>query len=505
VHGPRNSCADPVQAAELTADRARHTVEAMKPRIIVAGLGETGTDLIHKLRLNWDVVGIDPDPAAVDLLYGAVDADGAVTLFHGDATSGLILRKASVEGAHGIVACTGDDEVNFEVLHLARHGYQIENRYALMYSLDWEERYKAEEIEVVSQDRACAAILESRVERGQKVATGVGLGHGEIVEVEVLPNSSVVNHTLAELRPRRWLVGAIYRDGQLIVPHGDTIIEPGDRVLLIGDPAMLPSIASLIRSGASEFPLQYGSHVVALRGPDVEHVVKEAAYLIRETRADRFEVVACAGDESRLRALTRKVERTEVPFEISCSAEEEMGSLVEEADRRDVGILVVPPEPLGLLKRLGLGRSRTAKMIDLVTSPVLMTRGTFPYRTVMLVLAELPFHPAAAQVAIDLARLLGAELQLGVVHQPDLVAGADLRGEVEARRREIENLAGMYHIEMNTRVMEGNPVEEVERASADVDLLVLPYRKGRKAFLTRPDVGLNLIHRARCSVMVMPH
>jgi len=58
---------------------------------------------------------------------------------------------------------------------------------------------------------------------------------------------------------------------------------------------------------------------------------------------------------------------------------------------------------------------------------------------------------------------------------------------------------------MNTRVMEGNPVEEVERASADVDLLVLPYRKGRKAFLTRPDVGLNLIHRARCSVMVMPH
>lgn len=477
----------------------------MKPRIIVAGLGETGTDLIHKLRLNWDVVGIDPDPAAVELLRGAVDADGTVTLFQGDATSGLILRKASVQGAHAIVACTGDDEVNFEVLHLARHGYDIENRYALMYRLDWEQRYKAEDVEVVSQDRACAAILESRVERGQKVATGVGLGHGEIVEVEVLPNSSVINYTLAELRPKRWLVGAVYRDGQLIVPHGDTTIQPGDKVLLIGDPSLLPSIASLIRSGESEFPLQYGSHVVALCGPQVESVVAEAAYLIRETRADLFELVACEGDETRLQRMTHLVEREQIPYEFSCSADGTLGSLAEEADRRDVGIMVVPHEPLGFLRRIGLGRSRTARLIDLVASPVLMTRNSFPYRKIMLVLAELPFHPAAAQVAIDLARMLRAELQLGVVHQPDLVAGADLRNEVTERRREIENLAGMYHIEMKTVVMEGNPILEVEKASASVDLLVLPHRRGRRGFLTCPDVGQNLIHRAKCSVMVMPH
>ena len=82
MHGPRNSCADPVQAAELTADRARHTVEAMKPRIIVAGLGETGTDLIHKLRLNWDVVGIDPDPAAGGSLDGVLRSGG---VGHGEA------------------------------------------------------------------------------------------------------------------------------------------------------------------------------------------------------------------------------------------------------------------------------------------------------------------------------------------------------------------------------------------------------------------------------------
>ena len=38
----------------------------------------------------------------------------------------------------------------------------------------------------------------------------------------------------------------------------------------------------------------------------------------------------------------------------------------------------------------------------------------------------------------------------------------------------------------------------------DFDLLVLPYRRKRRSSLTRPDVGQNLLHRARCSVLVMP-
>ena len=62
----------------------------------------------------------------------------------------------------------------------------------------------------------------------------------------------------------------------------------------------------------------------------------------------------------------------------------------------------------------------------------------------------------------------------------------------------------MYHVDIRTVVFEGNPIVEIEKASADYDLMVLPFRRGHKAFLTRPDVALNLLHRARCSVMVMP-
>lgn len=476
----------------------------MKPRILLAGLGETGTELAKRLVLNWDVVGIDPDESTFAGLPGRESECDALDLHKGDATSALVLRRTEPEGVHGAVACTGSDETNFETLRLAKEMFGIQNRVALMYTLEWKDRYEREGIEVVSQDYACAAVLESRVARGQKVAANVGLGEGEIMEVEVLPNSSVVGRPLKELRPMRWIVGAIYRNKRLIVPHGDTIIEKGDRVLIIGDPDILPSIATLIRTGESEFPLQHGSHVVALYDARVEGLLEEIGYLIENTRAGKLEVIACNVDAPALSSLGQACESASIAYESSCAALGTIPSLLHEARGRDVGVLVLPPERISFLASLGLGRSRTSRILDLVTSPVLVARKTLPYRRVMLVLAELPFDTMGAQLAIDVVRMVDAELVLGVVHQPELVVGTELREEVEAKRQEIVNLAGMYHVKVEQLVMDGNPIREVVAASKDFDLLVLPQRRRKRAFLTRPDIGLNLIHKASCSVMVMP-
>lgn len=478
----------------------------MKPRILLAGLGETGMALAARLSANWDVIGIDPQRPALAGQSSLQQAakHGSLRLLQGDATSALVLSKAGLDGILAAVACTGSDEVNLEVLRLARQQHGITNRIALMYSRDWEDRYNAEEIDVVDQDLACASILEARIQRGIKVATSVGLGMGEVVEVEVLPSSSVIGRKLAELHPRRWLVAAVYRQRELIVPHGDTELAAGDRVLLVGEPDILPAIATLVRTGEPEFPLQYGSHIVGLCGPRTARLLEETAYLLEVTRAERFEAIACRGQQQRLQDLARRCAEAGIRYETTCSAQDTVASLLEEHARRDVGVLILPPEPLPLRSRIGLGRSATARIIDMAGSPVLIARSTFPYRRILLVLAELPFRNEAAHLAIDVVRTIGAELHLGLVHQPNLVVGPELRDEMEERRREVENLAGLYHVEVRTRVLEGNPIAEICKASRDFDLLVLPYRKGRKAFLTRPDVGLNLIHRAHCSVMVMP-
>ncbi|MCP4680464.1 MAG: universal stress protein [Deltaproteobacteria bacterium] len=476
----------------------------MKPRILLAGLGETGFELVQRIYLDWSIVGVDLDEGTNTKLQ-QLDMDDGFIFQLGDATSALVLKRTGVKEVHAAVACTGSDEVNLEFLRIARDLFEINTLFALMYSLDWEERYVEEGVERISQDHACAAILEARVQRGQKVATGVGLGEGEIIEVEVLPNSSVIGRPLMELGPKRWLVGAIYRNKKLVVPHGDTVLESGDRVLLIGDPEILSSIATFVRTGESEFPLQYGSHVVTVHSERMNEVLDEAAYLVESTRAELLEAIACDVDKEKVQAMLAACRDKDIPCELSCGAGDTTASLMEGAGKRDVGVLILPPERMSFLSRIGLKGTRTARIFNLVTSPVLISRKTFPYRRVLIALAELPFHTAAAQLAIDLVRMVDAELHLGVVHQPEIVAGAALKKEVEQRMHDIEVLAGMYHVKIKTTVMEGNPIHEIMRESEKFDLIVLPYKRGRGAFLTRPDVGLNVIHRAHCSVLVMPY
>ncbi|MBT3221766.1 MAG: hypothetical protein HN348_22030 [Proteobacteria bacterium] len=474
-----------------------------KPRILIAGLGETGTALLEKLRLQWDVVGVDLGPGIYEQLT-APEQEGTVTLFTGDASSALVLRRAEADTCRAIVACTGSDEVNVEIVRVAREQFSIPERFVLMYSLDWEERYKQEKVDIVSQDRACASILESRIEFGKKVATEVGLGQGEIVEIQVLENSWVVGRSLRELKPKRWIVGAIYREGKLVVPHGETVFQAEDKVLLIGDPTLLPHITKLIRSGESEFPLRYGTQIVMLCDDYSALIDEEAMYLVLNTSADVLEVMS-NGSTKEIDDLHARCQESGIVCSLVCPApDEQLAQLVFRSDREDVGVLVVAPEKLGFLSKIGLGRSRTAQTIDMLHAPVLIARGTFPYRKVLIALMELPFNHGAAQLAIDLVRMVGASLHLGVANQADLVAGSELREEVSARRQEIENLARMYHVDIKTEVLEGNPIHQMVEASKDYDLLIFPYQRKRKAFLTNPDIALNVIHRAHCSVMVMP-
>jgi Trk K+ transport system NAD-binding subunit len=477
----------------------------MRPKILLAGLGETGALLAEMLSATWDVVAVDVDPEAAERVAGIDPTGERLTLVEGDASSAVVLRRVASDGLHAAVACTGSDEVNVEFLRLARQVHGIENRFGLMYSAVARQDYREQRVEVVEQDRASALVLASRIEPGKHEATGVGLGQGEIVQVEILANSSVIGRRLADLHPKRWLVGAVYRDEQLIVPHGDTVLAAGDRVLLVGEPEILPSIATLVRTGESEFPLQFGSHVVSLCNERLDDVLDEIKYLIDSTRAQAFEAIACEAQRDRLEALVDTCETKGIPYEFSCTAEDALESLLEEVRRRDVGVLVCPPRRLPLLSRIGLGRSPTARIIDLVDSPVLVSRRSFPYRKVLIPLAELPFHSSAAQLAIDVARIVSAELHLAVVQQPVIVEGKEHRKQIDQRRRELENLASLYRMTMSTTVLEGNPIREVVELSADFDLVVLPYRRGRSSFLTRPDVALNLIHRCRCSVLAMPH
>jgi trk system potassium uptake protein TrkA len=58
-------------------------------------------------------------------------------------------------------------------------------------------------------------------------------GFGELIEAEAMETSPLVGKPLREANlPDSVLIGAVVRDGQVIIPRGSTVIEAKDRVVL---------------------------------------------------------------------------------------------------------------------------------------------------------------------------------------------------------------------------------------------------------------------------------
>ena len=62
-------------------------------------------------------------------------------------------------------------------------------------------------------------------------------GFGELIEADAIETSGIVGRPLQETNmPEGVIVGAVVREGKVIVPRGSTVIETGDRVVLFARP-----------------------------------------------------------------------------------------------------------------------------------------------------------------------------------------------------------------------------------------------------------------------------
>ncbi len=86
--------------------------------IIVFGAGHVGMAVVESLvDLRFDVVVIDHEPdEGIEVALAALD----VPLIVGDGRLPLVLEKAGLRRADSLVACTGDDHINLEVIMKVR-------------------------------------------------------------------------------------------------------------------------------------------------------------------------------------------------------------------------------------------------------------------------------------------------------------------------------------------------------------------------------------------------
>jgi CIC family chloride channel protein len=88
---------------------------------------------------------------------------------------------------------------------------------------------------VIRRNDIVRAYERASVMQGEKVLPGMPKPPGsEVVEFIVGENAASVGRSLAQIDfPRECVVVSVVRNGEVIIPHGDTVLEPGDQVTIL--------------------------------------------------------------------------------------------------------------------------------------------------------------------------------------------------------------------------------------------------------------------------------
>ncbi len=203
-------------------------------RVIIVGGGSIGLYLAqmvekHHRQVSLKVIEISKKRAEIV----AQSLQRAVVI-HGDALDSEILEEANAGTAETIVAVSNDDEVNILASMLAkRHGCR--RAVTLINKNSYEPLVGHLGLETIVNPRTITVsrILE-HVRRGRiRSVHTLADGFGELIEAEALETSSLVGVPLREAKlPKGVVLGAIVREGEVVIPRGGTVVHAGDLVIL---------------------------------------------------------------------------------------------------------------------------------------------------------------------------------------------------------------------------------------------------------------------------------
>ncbi|HEY7348903.1 MAG TPA: NAD-binding protein [Ktedonobacterales bacterium] len=501
--------------------------ENHRRRVLIAGAGRTGRRLAERLIEHWSVILLDtrqegleaahqalalspissPSPPSLSDVADRLDRLICVT---GDATSRLALERAGAGDIDCLVATCSDDVTNLEICRLARDHFSVSLLAAVVREADLLPQFQALGVQTVLMDTSLAVALANRIEPAFQVSEELGLGHGELMELTIPASSPVLGRPLRAFAADHWLIAAVYRQGRLIIPHGQTRLQEHDHILLVGSPLLLPGVADYLRLGRAQFPYPYGARlaVVLEKSSQAAYTaIHEARALAEHSAAEEMDFLVW-GDEKRWKQWEeRLVKLLEVPQE---GLSKPFFYRSPDVLSQQWGCLVVPPQRSGWSRRFGWRRTLLDDALAYTHKPVLIARSSAPYRQVAALIqgngAET--GEAGSLRALRAALAVGSALKLEV-RALAVTAPAFIAGEmITTTRQEIDQamltLAATYHMRVERQHLTGNPIREVQARLDPHDLLVVRVPRRVRASFFRPDVGRYLALRASCSVLVVP-
>lgn len=477
-------------------------------KVIVVGAGGVARVLLARLSEMWEATVVDKSPERLERL----ETRRPLQRIPGDGSSGVVLERAGLSTADAVIAASDDDGVNLEVCRLARRA-GVRRLVALVRDVKQAEHYRELEVPTIQPAQLAARAVESHLERRRVNSTAFADGRAEAIEFRVAPDSPVAGKSLRELHAASYVVGAILRRGRLVLPHGDTVLEEDDLVTVVGAGSDFAEIVRTFTAGEERFPLDFGKRVaIALDDrKSLEGCLAEAFHMVRNSRAtsllqvhrDPAALRDPAAAERAKKLLAHVAEAAEGVKLASRPVAGRPSQALKTLPRDEsVGVIVLRG-PRGKGVRATAAVRHAAGLARRTGRPVLLARGTQPYKTIVVPARHTAAGRAAIRAGIDLARIGGGSLRAVLILDPGFIAGPPDPDEERRTVAWLEEEAAAHGVAVEPVVRPGNPVRGLVEAGRDANLIVLGVPP-RRITVVRARIPEMVARRTDRSVLFVP-
>ena len=436
-------------------------------KVIIVGAHGEAKELINRISSGWSISVIDLDQEKLRNFT----TKRQIEKIQGDATSSLVLKKAGLEHTTAVITLTLNDEVNLEVLKIAKQN-EIIRLSSVINDSSNSDIYKNLGVEVVEPDTLLARRFEHILEPRRVVSQAFAGGRAEAIEIEISSDSPVRGKKLREIGSDYYIVGALLRKGKVIIPHGDTEIQTGDLVTIVLQSGAFSNVINLFSGSESRFPLEFGKNIlVVLENEENLKNLSESEFYTRNTKATSLSVL------TREDLFDNNLESTDDTFKAILKDQEFEMHFKNKISTKDIESFV-SDSSIGTIfysVEEGMSKSKIKSLINISNksnTPVLFSKSTYPYKTIGILINNDFGETSSNSVAFDLAASLSASLTAVNVSQPKFLQSEE-SSEVSDSIEKLQDLALSHEIQLDLENKEGNEAKIFSEMSNKFDLSVI--------------------------------
>jgi len=436
-------------------------------KVIIVGAHGEAKELINRISSGWSISVVDLDQEKLRNFT----TNRHIDKIQGDATSSLVLKKAGLDEATAIVTLTLSDEVNLEILKIAKQN-NILRLSSIINDSSHIDKFKELDVELVEPDILLARRFEHILEPRRVVSQAFAGGRAEALEIEISSDSPVRGKKLREIGSDYYIVGALLRKGKVIIPHGDTEIETGDLVTIVLQSGAFSNVINLFSGSESRFPLEFGKDIVVVL--DNEKNLKnlsESEFFIRNTKATSLKLITkedlfdnnLESTEETLKAVLKDQE-----FDITYKNKISNKDLENFTNENSIGTIFYPVEE-------SISKSKIKSLISIANKskiPILFSRSTYPYKTIGLLINDNFDENSSNSIAFDLSSTMSAKLAGVIINQPTFLQ-SDGEQKVSDTVQKLQDLALSHEVQLDFENFEGNEAKIFTDQTSSYDLSII--------------------------------